>query len=163
MAFIAHDGALFVFHMAALALKMVSICQIQQTAPLLTDMTCGTLLVLGGLVFNELSVIIHMVAFIAIFNASLFIMILMEENSFWPHAFAKSAVVHRLNIFLRKGAYSRECHNGQYHSQLNPNYPVTHWISPRFSQITSRACACDNILRVTTSVTCDYDFKLDKL
>jgi hypothetical protein len=120
VAFVAHDGALFILHMTTLALKMVCICQIQQTVPLLTGMTCGTFLILGGLVLNKLSSIIHMMAFIAIFNARLFIVILMEENSFWPNSFAKSAVIHGLDIFLRKGANPREYHNGQYDGQLNP-------------------------------------------
>jgi hypothetical protein len=100
MALAAHDRAFLVLKMASFAVRMECFSQAQWVTRAFFIMTLGTTLVFRRLIFQFLSVFINMVAFIAFFYLSHFVVLIMSKDSRGTLFFGKALVINHFHIFL---------------------------------------------------------------
>jgi hypothetical protein len=81
MTLAAHDRALLIFKVTALAVDMERLSQARLSAGTIFLMALGAALVLGRLIFQFVSVFINMMAFVAFLYFSQFIVFIMSEDS----------------------------------------------------------------------------------
>lgn len=102
MALAAHNRAFLVFEVTTLAVHMKRLSQARLFAGTFFIMALGAALILRRFIFQFISVFIDMVAFIAFFYFSQFIVLIMPKDSCRALLFCKATVINYLHIFLGK-------------------------------------------------------------
>jgi hypothetical protein len=100
MALAAHDGAFLIFVMASFTVGMECFFQAQLVPGAFLLMTLRTTLVFRRLIFRFLSVFINMMAFMAFFYRSHFVVFIMSKDSRGTLFFVKALVINHHHIFL---------------------------------------------------------------
>jgi hypothetical protein len=100
VALTAHDRAFLIFEVTAFAIQVKRPSQARLSAGTLLTMALGTTQVLGRLIFQLYAIFINMMAFVAVFNFSRFIVLIMLEKDGGPLIDRKADVLDYLHILL---------------------------------------------------------------
>jgi hypothetical protein len=113
----AHNRPLFLGEVAAFAVFMKCLSQAGLIPGILQFMAIGAALVFGRFVFHYFSVFIDVMAFVAFFYLSRFVVRVMLKDSRGTLSFCKADVIDRLHIFLGECRYQPKTKNQGSHQQ----------------------------------------------
>jgi len=100
MALAAHHRTGLLFDMAAFAIHVKRLHQAGSSSFRLEPVTVLTALILRGLPLHELAILVKMMAFTALFQLRLFVMIVVGKYGWWPANIFKPTVVNLDHVFL---------------------------------------------------------------
>jgi len=100
MALTTHHRTGLLLDVAALAIHVKCLHQTGLCSFRLKSVAVLTALILGGLPLHQFAILVKMMAFTALFQLRLFVMIVVCKYGWWPANIFKSAVINLDHVFL---------------------------------------------------------------
>jgi hypothetical protein len=124
MALAAHNRAFLILEVTALAVQMKRLSQARLVIGTIFIMALGAALILRRFILHFIAVFINMVAFIALFYLSQFIVLIMSKNNRGTLLFGKAIGIDHLHIFLGKCRKKNKTH--KHRRDQNEYDPLFH-------------------------------------